>query len=334
MSLSVRGLVSSLWSTSAAFADLDGDGDLDLYVANYLDFDAKSPPYCAAPDGRRDYCGPEDFPAQPDRLYRNNGDGTFTDVAALAGIDQPEGRGLGVLIAELTGDNRPDIYRRQRRHALLAFRQPRQPAFRGNRRRPPASPATARDRLWPAWASPSATSNGDGPVRPCRYQLLRPFNHRVRGPGATQPELPRRTSRLGLAAATRQVLGFGVALADFDGDGRLDLIQTNGHVLDRVRLGTPLAMRPTLLHKIGDGSTMSPIDGADGSTGRSWAEAWPSATSTATAGPTWSRAPSMRPPRSAQYIRRGQLLSLDVVDRTAGRPSGLACASRPAADAR
>ena len=67
-------------------------------------------PFCAAPDGRRDYCGPEDFRAQPDRLYRNNGDGTFTDVSREAGIDLPEGRGLGVVIAELTGDNRPDIY--------------------------------------------------------------------------------------------------------------------------------------------------------------------------------------------------------------------------------
>ena len=55
------------------------------------------------------------------------------------------------------------------------------------------------------------------------------------------------TSRLGLAAATRHVLGFGIILADFDGDGRPDLVQTNGHVLDRARLGTPLAMRPTLL---------------------------------------------------------------------------------------
>ena len=104
------GLISASWSTAAAFADLDGDGDQDLYVANYLEFDAGSPPFCAAPDGGRDYCGPEDFPAQLDRLYRNNGNGTFTDVSRSAGIELPEGRGLGVLIAELTGDNRPDIY--------------------------------------------------------------------------------------------------------------------------------------------------------------------------------------------------------------------------------
>jgi hypothetical protein len=77
-------------------------------VVNYVDFDEISAPFCAAPDGRRDNCGPEDFAAQPDRLYRNEGDGTFTDVSIAAGINLSEDRGLGVLIGELTGDNRPE----------------------------------------------------------------------------------------------------------------------------------------------------------------------------------------------------------------------------------
>jgi enediyne biosynthesis protein E4 len=244
------GLSSSLWSTSAAFADLDGDGDLDLYVANYLDFDANSPPYCTAPDGRRDYCGPEDFPAQPDRLYRNNGDGTFTDVSRLAGIDQPEGRGLGVLIAELTGDGRPDIFVANDGTPCWLF------ANRGNLRFDEIGEAAgvARDGQGRALAGMGVAIgdvNDDG-----RGDLL-VTNFFDRSTIAFQAQMkPAATfldasSGLGLARCTRHVLGFGIALVDFDADGRVDLIQANGHVLDRARLGTPFAMRPTLLRNTG-----------------------------------------------------------------------------------
>jgi len=240
------GLASNLWSMSAAFADLDGDGDLDLYVANYLDFDAKSPPYCAAPDGRRDYCGPEDFPAQPDRLYRNNGDGTFTDVGGLAGIDQPEGRGLGVLIAELTGDNRPDIFVANDGTSCWLF------ANRGNLRFDEIGEMSgvARDGQGRALAGMGvAAADVDGDAR-CDL-LVTNFLGRSTIAFRAQTNPSTRfldgSSRFGLAAATRHVLGFGIIVADFDGDGWPDLVQTNGHVLDRARLGVPLAMRPILL---------------------------------------------------------------------------------------
>ena len=245
------GLASDLWSTSAAFADLDGDGDLDLYVANYLDYDAKSPPYCAAPDGRRDYCGPEDFPAQPDRLYRNNGDGTFTDVSRLAGIDQPAGRGLGVLIAELTGDNRPDIYVANDGTACWLF------ANRGNLRFEEIGEkaGVARDGQGQALAGMGVAAgdvNGDGLSDLVVTNFFGRSTVAFQEHANPQGTYLDATTRLGLARCTRQVLGFGVALVDFDADGRLDLIQANGHVLDRARLGTPFAMRPTLLRNDGE----------------------------------------------------------------------------------
>ncbi len=244
------GLKSNLWSTSAAFADLDGDGDLDLYVANYLDYDAKSPPFCSAPDGRRDYCGPEDFAAQPHRLYRNNGDGTFTDVSIPAGINAGGGRGLGVLIGELTGDNRPDIYVANDGTPCWLF------ANQGNLRFKEIGEqaGVARDGQGQALAGmgvASADLDDDGLCELVVSNFLKRSTiafQPIAGHTATYRDVSR---ELGLAAATRDVLGFGLALVDFDGDGHNDLIQANGHVLDRARLGTPFAMRPTLLRNTG-----------------------------------------------------------------------------------
>jgi enediyne biosynthesis protein E4 len=245
------GVGSDLWSTSAAFADLDGDGDLDLYVANYLDFDVKSPPYCAAPDGRRDYCGPEDFPAQADRLYRNNGDSTFTDIARLAGIDQPEGRGLGVLIAELTGDNLPDIFVANDGTACWLF------ANRGNLRFEEigAAAGVARDGHGQPLAGMGVAAgdlNGDGVADVVVTNFFGRSTIAFEAQTRREAAFADTSARLELARCTRSVLGFGIALADFDADGHLDLIQANGHVLDRARLGTPFAMRPVLLRNRGD----------------------------------------------------------------------------------
>jgi len=240
------GLASLAWTTSAAWADLDGDGDLDLYVASYVDYDPETAPFCAAPDGKRDYCGPEDFEAQADRLYRNNGDGTFTNVAEAAGLPNRAERGLGVLIADLNGDGRPDVFVANDggRCWLLANR--------GNLRfdETGVEAGVALDRAGGPLAGMGtalADLDGDGLSDLIVTNFLGRSTIGFRAvegaPGLYQDD----SDRLGLVGPTRGVLGFGLIAVDFDGDGRLDLLQANGHVLDRARLGTPFAMRPTLL---------------------------------------------------------------------------------------
>src|SRR5713101_7225954 len=109
------GLNDNLWSTSAAFADLVGDGFPDLYICHYVDWSFKKHPPCSyKPDKTPDVCPPKTFDALPHVLYHNNGNGTFTDVSKESGILEPhalkEGKALGIVIADFNGDGLPDIY--------------------------------------------------------------------------------------------------------------------------------------------------------------------------------------------------------------------------------
>jgi hypothetical protein len=132
------GLGNISWATSAAWGDLDGDGWPDLYVCQYLDWSWENHPDCTYDRLVRDTCSPRKFTALPHRLYRNNGDGTFADVGASAGLRAPRadtdyarlshhddlargrlrsadqardfGKGLGVLMVDFDGDGRPDVY--------------------------------------------------------------------------------------------------------------------------------------------------------------------------------------------------------------------------------
>jgi hypothetical protein len=98
-----------MWSISAGWFDYNRDGLLDLFVVNYCEWDPRYEPVCMGLNGRG-YCHPSSFAPLPNTLYRNNGDGTFTDVSAETGISSVLGKGMGVAFADYDGDGFPDVF--------------------------------------------------------------------------------------------------------------------------------------------------------------------------------------------------------------------------------
>jgi hypothetical protein len=97
------------WSSSAGWADVDNDGNLDLYLARYVDWSFDNNPFCGTLELGRDICPPRDFLGMPDSVYRSNGDGTFLDVSKVVGL-RSDGKGLGVLLADFDVDGDVDVY--------------------------------------------------------------------------------------------------------------------------------------------------------------------------------------------------------------------------------
>jgi len=98
-----------MWSVAAAWVDYNNDGLLDLFVSNYCQWTAGEGPFCK--EGQNPvYCSPRHYGPLPNTLYRNNGDGTFTDVSVETGIASHLGRGMGVAVADYDGDGYPDIF--------------------------------------------------------------------------------------------------------------------------------------------------------------------------------------------------------------------------------
>jgi enediyne biosynthesis protein E4 len=228
---SEAGVGCGLWSLGAAFADYDGDGDLDLFVATYFTFDPAKAPFHRDPrTGAADYGMPASFPGQPDVLYRNEGGGRFTDVTARAGV-AGRGRGMGVLASDLDGDGRIDF---------LVANDAEPNALWINR-----GDGTFEDRAEmlgiavngegrPEANMGIACGDSDGDARPDvmithfygEHQTL----WRARGSLDAGLYYQDQTNEAGLAAQTRALTGWGTAFADFDRDGRLDLVATNGHI--------------------------------------------------------------------------------------------------------
>jgi tetratricopeptide (TPR) repeat protein len=231
------------WPTSAAFADLDADGDPDLYVCHYLRWDPAHPRRCLGAETKRpEYCSPKGFEAEPDHLFRNDG-GRFVDVSAEAGISDPDGRGLGVVAADLDGDGRVDLFVANDTTANLAFFNQGGLRFREAGLESGLA-ANASSGFLAGMGVACGDADGDG--RPDLavtnfYDEATTF-YRNLGGGLFADH----SADAGVTLASRYLLGFGVAFFDFDNDGRLDLVTANGHVNDSRPL-YPYAMPMQLL---------------------------------------------------------------------------------------
>jgi hypothetical protein len=244
----VAGVGDDGFGASATFLDYDGDGDLDLVTVNYLAWSRETELVCYNKMGAPDYCDPQNYAAPArDVLYRNDGDGTFTDVTEAAGLGRSIGTGLGVIAADFDGDGRVDVF---------------------------VANDGMRDHLW--------MNRGDGTFvdealySGCAVDVEGQATASVGGTGADiddagDPDLlvcnlggesdslfrnegghfADVTVVAGLGSASRPLTRFGMAWMDFDNDGMLDLYQANGRVMmqsDSFRDDDPYA-EPNLLFR-------------------------------------------------------------------------------------
>jgi hypothetical protein len=229
----IAGVESSGWSTSAAFIDYDRDGLLDLVVVHYVDF---YPRNCYAADGRRDYCGPQNFDRTVTQLFHNLGNGRFQDVTAEVGLNAKRGPGLGILTGDFGSNGWPGFLVANDAAANhLWLNEPRNPASRESDRvfreaGLPQGIAYASDGHARAGMGVAAGDlYGDGGESLVVTNLNNEgFTLFQRQPGG---DFVDSTEQTGMFRTSLPYTGFGVGLLDMDNRGMLDLFSANGAVL-------------------------------------------------------------------------------------------------------
>lgn len=242
------------WSTGAAFFDADADGDLDLFVCNYLEWSPEidrdpakiAERTVATVDGGKilTYGRPQTYRGAHPFLFQNNGDGTFSEIAQQAGLhvthpgsDEPVAKALAVAPTDVDGDHRTDLFIANDTTRNLFFHN-RGPGENGLPRFEEVG------ELWGLAYDPDGNTTGamgvdwgyldtTGPRRDDLSILVGNFADEATSLYRAQGDptfFADEALQAGIAAATRPTLTFGLLLLDYDLDGRLDLLQANGHV--------------------------------------------------------------------------------------------------------
>ena len=220
------------WASSAAWFDYDNDGHLDLVIANYVDWTPESNHYCGDKGpGMRSYCHPGVYHGQAPTLYRNNGDGTFTDVSKASGVGLKPGNGLGVVTFDYDNDGWQDIFIANDNMPNFLFHNNRDGTFTETAYL--AGVAVSGDGHSEAGMGvDAADTTGSGRMDLIVTHLDQQLARLYRNLGTLGFEDA--TFRSKLSYASFKLSGFGTCFLDYDNDGRRDLFIANGHVLDNV----------------------------------------------------------------------------------------------------
>jgi len=268
------GVTLGNWSAGATWGDYDGDGRLDLFISGYVHFDRGNLPYehtkatgfsyCEF-RGEPVMCGPKNLEGEPDHLFHNNGDGTFTDVSAKAAVDDSANKyyGLTPVFVDLNGDSKPDLV--VANDSTLSYLY----LNRGDGTFEDASYATGfglnedgREVAAMGVAVGDYMNNGLLDFAISDFSDEAKLLFRKQGNSGFNEV----SMRSGIGKISIPFLGWGDGFLDYDNDGWLDLMFVNGHIYpaaDRLDWGTSYAQRSLLFHNDRDGkfSEVPPVKG-------------------------------------------------------------------------
>ncbi len=244
--------VEAAWSTAATLFDADGDGWLDLYIARYVDWTPETDIYCSQDGQKKGYCTPELYPGLPGQFYLNRGDGTFEDRTAAAGFGEALGKTLGALVLDHNRDGFPDLILANDTEPDELYLNLGDGTFNeigvisGI-----AFDERGRARAGMGVAAGVVDDTGEETLFVGNFssEMIGVYRHL-----GNDVFLDRAAaSRIGRPSLL--TLTFGMALADFDLDGDLDLFTANGHVqphIEQVKENIRFRQFPHLFRNRGD----------------------------------------------------------------------------------